>query len=46
MLKQIFGSRPTTRTDVGLAVGAVVFAIFKAVDTVNQYKKEQKENES
>lgn len=43
MLKQIFGSRPTTKFDVIFAVGAALLAIGKAVDTHHTYKSEQEE---
>lgn len=41
MLKQIFGSRPTTKFDVYLTAGAAVMAVLKAFDVHRQYKSEQ-----
>jgi hypothetical protein len=40
MFKGLFGSRPTTKSDVVLAAGAAVMAVWKAADVLNQYKKE------
>lgn len=44
MFKGLFGSRPTTKSDVVLAAGAAVMAVWKAVDVFNQYKAEQATN--
>ena len=46
MLKQLFGTRPTTKADVYLAAGAAVIAVVKFFDTRHQYKQEQLEKES
>jgi len=45
LLKQIFGSRPTTKVDVAIGVGAAIFGVLKAADTIHQYKKEQEEEQ-
>lgn len=42
--KQLFEKKPTSKTDVGMAVGAVVLACYKAIETIQQYKSEHKEN--
>jgi len=39
-LKDLFGARPTTKSDVVLAAGAAVMAVWKAFDVFNQYKNE------
>lgn len=41
MLKNLFGKRPTTKSDVILAAGAAVMAVWKAFDVFNEYKAEQ-----
>lgn len=41
MLKQLFGSRPTTRMDVYLAAGAAVMAVINAISVRQQYNTEQ-----
>ena len=42
MLGKLFGNKPTTRSDVALALTGAFFAIFKAWDTTTRYKAEQK----
>lgn len=42
MLGKLFGNKPTTRTDIALAVTGAFFACFKAWDTTTRYKAEQK----
>lgn len=44
-IKNLMGSRPTTKSDVVLAAGAAVMAVWKAADVFNQYKTEQEEKE-
>lgn len=41
MFSKFLAPRSTTRTDIAVAVTAVVIAIFKAFDTISTYKKEQ-----
>lgn len=41
MFKTLFGKRPTTKSDVILAAGAAVMAVWKAFDVFNEYKSEQ-----
>lgn len=41
MFKSFMTPRATTRTDIALAVGAVLMAIVKVVDTTATYKAEQ-----
>ena len=40
MFKGLFGQRPTTKSDVVLAAGAAVMAVWEAFDVFNQYKAE------
>jgi hypothetical protein len=42
MLGKLFGNKPTTRSDVALALTGAFFACFKAWDTTTKYKAEQK----
>lgn len=46
IVKQFFGSRPTTKIDVFLAAGAAVMAVVHFVDVKKQYQTEQEENEA
>jgi hypothetical protein len=43
--KQLFEKKPTSKTDVGMAIGAVILACYKAVTTIQDYKSEHKEIE-
>lgn len=45
ILKQIFGSRPTTKIDVYLAAGAAAMALINFASVKMQYNTEQNENE-
>lgn len=46
MFKGLLGKRATTKSDVILALAGALIGIWKAVDTVQEYKKDnQKENE-
>ena len=40
MIKQIFGSRPTTKLDVYLAAGAAVIAAINFIGVKQQYTEE------
>lgn len=42
MFGKFFGERPTTRSDIALAVTGAFFACFKAWDVSSRYKAEQK----
>lgn len=42
MFGKLFGDRPTSRSDVALALTGAFFAVFKAYDTASRYKAEQK----
>lgn len=42
MLGKLFGTKPTTRADVALALTGAFYAVFKAWDTTSKYKAEQK----
>ena len=41
MFKKLFSERPTTRTDVVMAVAGAALGIFKAWDTAQKYKAAQ-----
>jgi hypothetical protein len=43
--KKLFEKTPTSKTDVAMAVGAVILACYKAVETIQDYKSEHKEIE-
>jgi hypothetical protein len=43
--KQIFEKKPTSKTDIVMALGAVIVAGYKAVTTIQDYKSETKEIE-
>lgn len=43
--KKLFEKKPTSKTDVAMALGAVVLACYKAVETIQDYKSEHKEIE-
>lgn len=45
MFKSLFTPRRTTKSDVVLAIGAALAAAWKAVDTYNTFKEENKEIE-
>lgn len=50
MFSNLFGNKPTTRSDVALALTGAFFACFKAWDVSTKYKAERsaalnKENE-
>lgn len=42
MFSKLFGAKPTTRSDVALALTGAFFACFKAWDTTTRYKAEKK----
>lgn len=42
MFRGLFGQKPTTRSDIALAVTGAFYACFKAYDTITRYKAEQK----
>jgi hypothetical protein len=42
MFGKLFGERPTTRFDVALAISGALLGAFKAWDTTQKYKAEQK----
>lgn len=42
MFGKLFSDRSTSRSDVALAITGAVLAAFKAWDTTNKYKAEQK----
>ena len=42
MLKHIFGTRRTTKADIVISIGAAVFAVIKAVDTIHEFKSQDK----
>lgn len=42
MFGKLFGDKPTTRSDIALAVTGAFFACFKAWDVTSRYKAEQK----
>lgn len=42
-LKKFFTDSPTSRTDIVMAVGAVIVAGYKAVETIRDYMSENKE---
>lgn len=44
MLRQLLGSRPTTKMDVYLAAGAAVMAVAHFFSVKNQYHTEQDDN--
>jgi len=41
MFRSMFTKRPTTKVDVLMAVAAAVAAVWKASDTLKDYKAEQ-----
>lgn len=41
MLKKLFNSGPTSKTDVVMALGALVVAAYKAVETIRDYNKKE-----
>lgn len=41
MLNAIFGDK-TTKLQVVMALGAAVVAVYEAITTINEYKKEKK----
>ena len=43
MIRAIFGKRSTTKADVVMAIGAALVGLWKAYDTVNDYKTEQED---
>lgn len=43
MLKQLFGTRPTTKMDVILAAGAAVMAVANFISIKKQYQTEQED---
>lgn len=43
--KKLFEKTPTSKTDVAMAVGAVILACYKAIETIQDYKSEHKEIE-
>ena len=49
MFKGLFGTRPTTKSDVILAIAGAIIGVWKATDTIKEYKAVQadtdKENE-
>lgn len=45
MFSGLFGKRPTTKSDVILAIAGAVIGLWKAVDTYNEYKIEQEKKE-
>jgi hypothetical protein len=44
-MKKLFEKSPTSRTDVAMAIGGVILACYKAVETIRDYKSEHKEIE-
>ena len=47
MFKGIFGGkRATTKSDVILALAGALIGVWKAVDTVQEFKKDQAEKEN
>ena len=44
MLKQIFGSRPTTRIDVVLGYAAAAMAVISAINIHHQFNNESEED--
>lgn len=45
MFKGLMGKRPTNKSDVVMAVGAAVLAVWKAFDTYHEYKQESENTE-
>lgn len=43
MLKKLFSKGPTSKFDVVMAGAAAIIAVWKAVDTVKDYKSDQEE---
>lgn len=41
----LFEKSPTSKTDIAMAVGAVILSCYKAIETIKDYKSDQKENE-
>jgi len=47
MLKGIFGGkRVTTKSDVILAIAGAIIGVWKAADTIQEFKKDQAEKEN
>jgi uncharacterized membrane protein YuzA (DUF378 family) len=46
MIKRLFGKSGTSKADVVMAVAAGIIGVWKAVDTVKDYKNEQEEKEN
>lgn len=48
MFKGLFGQRPTTKSDVIMALAGALIGVWKAADTIKEYKAvqadENKEN--
>jgi hypothetical protein len=45
MFGGIFGTRKTTKSDVILAVAGAIIGVWKAVDTVKEFRADQEEEE-
>jgi hypothetical protein len=41
-LSKLFEKRPTSKTDVVMAIGAVIVAGWKAIQTIQDYNQEKK----
>lgn len=41
MFGGLFGNKKTSKTDVVMAVGAAVMAVWKAFDTVKEYRSDK-----
>lgn len=46
MFKGLFGKRPTTKSDVILAIAGAVIGLWKAVDTYSEFKNEKSKEDN
>lgn len=44
-MRKLFASRPTTKFDVIMAIAAAATAVWKASDTIKDYRSAQEEKE-
>lgn len=45
MFKGLFGTRKTTKSDLILAIAGAVIGVWKAADTIKEYKADHEEIE-